>query len=153
MHYSFGQSPELMDNWARAAAKMVRSHMRKRKSDRVVLCYTGMSGISHAVALSLALHRLKTTLNVGMVYVRKDHEDSHGRKVEVSTDLEPTDTFIFVDDFIAAGNTFRKVQEGLSTVCTGAKLTAMTLAKNIGCNQTFANKNDVTLMMPEVSST
>lgn len=151
-HYSFGQTPALMDNWARTTAKLVRKFAKSKKSNKVVLCYTGMSGISHAVALSMALHRLrKSTLEVGMVYVRKEYEDSHGRKVEVSTDLEPYDLFIFVDDFIANGTTFDKVQTGLSTVCINAKLTAVALAKHLGyCNTTnFVEPRNLTVLMPK----
>jgi adenine/guanine phosphoribosyltransferase-like PRPP-binding protein len=150
-HYSFGQRPELMHEWARDTAKLVRKFARSKKTKSVVLCYTGMSGISHAVALSLALYRLpKSKLEVGMVYVRKDNETSHGREVEVSEGITENDVFIFVDDFVASGSTYRNVKVGLATVCPDAKISAMAVAKHLFYEDTnsLAESESLTVLMP-----
>lgn len=70
-----------------------------------VLAFRGMSGTVTATRLSEWL--TKNSVEHGMVYVRKEHEESHGRGVEASLDdsLAPNAVLVFVDDFVCLGDT------------------------------------------------
>lgn len=102
-HYSLAQKPKQLLKWAENIA--IDIHLREIKYP--VLVYRGMSGVSSATALSLQLYILG--IDHGMVYVRKDNEDSHGDGIErepFNNDFTPT--FIFVDDFVSSGKTKRE---------------------------------------------
>lgn len=105
-HYSFSQNPKKLNDWAEAVAERIKL----ANLPNIMLCYTGMSGISSATALMLKLH--EKNILVEMCYVRKPDEESHGNPVELSTtsDYCPSFTKIFVDDFIASADTFRRVE-------------------------------------------
>lgn len=105
-HYSFSQNPKKLNDWAEVVAERIKL----ANLPNIMLCYTGMSGISSATALMLKLHEKK--ILVEMCYVRKPDEESHGNLVELSTtsDYCPSFTKIFVDDFIASADTFRRVE-------------------------------------------
>lgn len=99
-HYSLGQKPKELFKWAE---NMALSFLDKGIHNPV-LVYSGMSGISAATALSLALYKLG--VYSGMIYVRKEGEKCHGRHIEreVPGDWENSSiTHIFVDDFIVDG--------------------------------------------------
>lgn len=99
-HYSLAQKPKQLLKWA----ENIAIDIYLREIQYPVLVYRGMSGISAATALSLQLHILG--IDHGMVYVRKDEEQSHGRLIErepFNNDYDPT--FIFVDDFVSSGAT------------------------------------------------
>lgn len=102
-HYSLAQKPKQLLRWAENIA--IDIHLREIQYP--VLVYRGMSGVSSATALSLQLHILG--IDHGMVYVRKDNEDSHGEPIEKEpfADSAPL-TFIFVDDFVKSGLTKQK---------------------------------------------
>lgn len=105
-HYSFGQNPEQLNDWAEAVAERIKF----ANIPNIMLCYTGMSGVSSATALMLKLH--EKNIPVEMCYVRKPDEKSHGNPVEISTTLNSRQYFtkIFVDDFIDQANTFKRVE-------------------------------------------
>ena len=116
MHYSHAQTPLALTKWSRAMAKVLTKHYNKG-SVIPVFVYTGLSGIATATALMMALSAQKDGIVFGMMYVRKDGEDSHGQKIEVNmsenTNLDIHDIkqydknheFVFVDDFICKGET------------------------------------------------
>lgn len=110
-HYSPSQDPQRLHTWCVAAATEIEVTI---PDTPVILCYSGMSGIGMATALMMELTRRK--VNVGMIYVRKEKEDSHGGRVEVEnvvTDRMDKAALIFVDDFISLGGTIRRVQQGI----------------------------------------
>lgn len=105
-HYSLAQKPKQLLKWA----ENIAVDIYLREIQYPVLVYRGMSGISAATALSLQLHILG--IDHGMVYVRKDNEDSHGDSIErepFNNDFTPT--FIFVDDFVKSGETKAKCRK------------------------------------------
>lgn len=104
-HYSHAQSPALLVQWAMVAAANLKAFAQ---NNNVVplLVYRGMSGVATATALSIEASRIG--LEVGMVYVRKDNEQSHGVQVEhhlASWDMPLAP--VFVDDFLDTGATLR----------------------------------------------
>lgn len=119
-HYSFAQTPRKLYAWAKVAAHAVREEAKALKKTPV-LCYCGMSGTAMATAVEMAMaFRAKEECELGMIYVRKKGEKSHGSPVETSAgkacSFDPeTHFFIFVDDFVCHGGTFeyveRKVRE------------------------------------------
>jgi orotate phosphoribosyltransferase len=92
-----------------AADLIAKCRDRKNKTKKIpILCYSGMSGVAAATALSLALLELNPKFKFRMAYVRKKGEDSHGNSVEHDledhTDTEWEKTFlVFVDDFVSSG--------------------------------------------------
>jgi hypothetical protein len=85
------------------------------KDDRLVLFYSGMSGVASATALSIVMdddHNFPVI--TAMVYVRKLGEVSHGIHIESSiiNTIEPAHRLvpIFVDDFVCNGTTFKYVK-------------------------------------------
>ena len=84
---------------------------KEKKKKRIILIYTGMSGVSVATALA---HYLPN--EPGMIYVRKPNEKSHGCSVEEYYDEgrygERPDfnehLLVFVDDFIDKGFTLER---------------------------------------------
>ncbi len=104
-NYSLSQSPRRLGEWASDVAAMI-----KESGISPVLVYSGMSGVSAATALSLALHPLG--VNYHMCYIRKENEVSHGVKIEHTfvgwDDKIPEGfTLVFVDDFISSGTTMK----------------------------------------------
>lgn len=114
MHYSHAQTPLALTKWSRAMAKVLTKHYSKGETVPIFV-YTGMSGVATATALFLALAAQKKSITYGMMYVRKKDEDSHGQPIETcmsedcGSDVYDLKThpheFVFVDDFICAGNT------------------------------------------------
>jgi orotate phosphoribosyltransferase-like protein len=106
MHYSYAQKPEKLSKWAEAMAKDIQ----EKGITNPILVYRGMSGISAATAISLELYRLG--IEVGMFYIRKDNEQSHGEifthSYEWTAAIPENPCFIFVDDFIARGTTWKE---------------------------------------------
>lgn len=106
-HYSRAQDPESLYDWAKSLIK----NCEEEGIDvaRFRLLYSGMSGVATATALSIAIYN-HTAKTVGMVYVRKEHEKSHGSPTEnnISVYDEPP-ILVFVDDFICDGNTINYV--------------------------------------------
>lgn len=80
-HYSDAQKPKQLRAWSIKNAGFLISHWRKTEKV-AVLAYRGMSGISSATALTMALDAKRTKMPYIMVYVRKENEDSHGHPIE-----------------------------------------------------------------------
>lgn len=111
-HYAPSQDPETLLDWANKSADAIIREL----DCHVVLCYGGLSGTSMATALMLALHMKKYKHPVGMAYVRKPDEKSHGREVEsnnIPRDPNVLCAWIFVDEQICSGDTFKRVNKGL----------------------------------------
>jgi orotate phosphoribosyltransferase len=101
-HYSFGLEPTKLAKWAKDMAKSLTQ--KRKPGQSYVLCYSGMSGISLATALALEYAKKDKTL--GMMYVRKKGEKSHGCTVESEMrDTKKNVMFVFVDDFVSTGET------------------------------------------------
>lgn len=73
----------------------------KSKMKIDAIAYTGSSGAAIAFPLAIA-HEIP------IIYVRKEGERSHGTEIECNY-TEEIETYIVVDDFIATGNTIRRV--------------------------------------------
>ena len=108
-HYSIAQYPDMMADFATQKSQVLRNIFKKPEFKNLIpiLCYSGMSGVSHATALALALQKKKFVF--GMAYVRKEKEKSHGQQVEWNFPERKNKKYIlvFVDDFISSGATFR----------------------------------------------
>jgi orotate phosphoribosyltransferase-like protein len=116
-HYSQSFNPERMKAWAKKAAVAInKMKTTEFKGNKIVLIYTGMSGVSHAMYLSSAFHRNRVKHE--HLYIRKAHEKSHGRRVEFSKFDEYKDdkyVLVFVDDFISCGITRKNCIKTLLT--------------------------------------
>ena len=117
-HYSKAHEPRLLSDWAEIKAGAIIAAFNATpvsKRQPPLLCYSGMSGIAHATALSIALYRVSPRFRFGMAYVRKSGEKSHGITVESRTQGDYTKYKpIFVDDFIDTGKTFKRVKQMIS---------------------------------------
>jgi hypothetical protein len=122
-HYSLAQKTRDLHAqalvWADFLVKWTRQRGNKRKIP--VLCYSGMSGIASATALSLILTIKYPRFKFCMVYVRKENENSHGEKIEhnlfggegsvftleslVAGEAKEKMFPVFVDDFVSGGST------------------------------------------------
>lgn len=109
-HYSLAQEPLLMIPWAKKIAYKIDAKYRNSPI-LPVLIYRGMSGVAHATAVSL-MYTLETGKTLGMIYVRKSNEKSHGSSIEYDSDFIYRENnpnkidLIFIDDFISSGETF-----------------------------------------------
>lgn len=119
-HYSYAQQPGILSKTAKQMAHEVVSLSKKKKTNNIpVLCYTGMSGVANATAVSLAIHDMYPEFEFYMAYVRKEGEHSHGRDdIEYSRSPStwemPYGTFaVFVDDLIDSGKTKKRVVEAI----------------------------------------
>jgi hypothetical protein len=114
-HYSIAQQPGKLKTWARKTAdkllKDSRGLMRnKGQKPLFLLYYCGMSGIALSTALASELNSRGPRCRVGMVYIRKENEKSHGYRMEVHGVMSNARNYallpVFVDDFIESGDTF-----------------------------------------------
>jgi hypothetical protein len=110
-HYSNVQNAMILQKRSTEWAK----HLIELQSEEgfyPVLVYTGMSGVGYATGLFLELYRQAPDLNVGMCYVRKEDEDSHGGNIEFNLHRDENGRhlknrkYIFVDDFICTGESY-----------------------------------------------
>lgn len=121
-HYSKAFATKLLAEWAVFSAKKVIKLFKTEKLNGFypVFCYSGMSGISHATALSLAVAAQNPEFEFGMAYVRKDKEESHGRPVEYNfPETSKKGYLVFVDDFISSGETMVRVFSNVLNILTG----------------------------------
>lgn len=99
-------------------ADKVSDQLIKQFKKPIVLCYTGMSGTALATATFIALNQKKFKYTIGMIFVRKEDEPSnsgnklHHHNGELIDDAE----YIFVDDQIGKGKTFKRVEDGIRQV-------------------------------------
>lgn len=112
-------------------------------NDRIVLFYSGMSGVASATALTTVISVATDAVPsiASLVYVRKEHERSHGEPIEISVlnDIEPTDRLIpiFIDDFICSGDTFLYVKKQVAKY--RKKYNGLFYSEDENCKQ-FHNK-------------
>ena len=116
-HYSKSMSPKYMSVWGKSAAIELERCMMADAGFRPVLVYRGMSGIAAATAIISNLEA-EFCDRVGMIYVRKDHEDSHGCDIEVGNPdtLQNNPTFVVCDDFIDSGHTVLTILKTISGI-------------------------------------
>jgi len=113
-HYSLAQKPSQLNEqaivWAKALVEYCKQRSKKNKKIPI-LCYSGMSGIASATALSLELQRSFPKFQYAMAYVRKENEKSHGESVEhsifefIKEEIDEHFLPVFVDDFVSGGGT------------------------------------------------
>lgn len=134
-HYSRGLDPEYMRIFGGKYAEELDG-LYGPEGERCgrfpVLVFSGMSGTTHAVSISQAM-----VTNHGMIYVRKENEQSHGRTCEIHgfEDFEGDETdidWIFVDDFISSGATAKHVMRTIQKY----------YVKQINSNRIFQALND-----------
>jgi orotate phosphoribosyltransferase len=117
-HYSKALNASLL---YRAANQVAEDLVAKAAGKRIVLVYSGMSGISFATALSIAVET-QYNVEVDMIYVRKEHEVSHGVPVEHSYNIFTMPSFVvFVDDFISSGATAHRCSNAVDRRWKGKK--------------------------------
>ena len=104
-HYAPTQSMAKLASLASEGAQLLRE--QGLNTNETVLVYRGMSGVSFATAVGLALGGS----SVGFAYIRKDGEDSHGFEVEYRGRVGQWKNFVFVDDFVSSGETFRACRD------------------------------------------
>ncbi len=121
-HYSLAQRPEALYKWAtKSAQKLTEAMKGEFKGLTPVLVYSGLSGISHATALSMALHKRTPHF---LFYRRKDGENAHGNErwehnIPSNTwmkegDRQERDMFlVFVDDLVSSGSTRHRCFSGI----------------------------------------
>lgn len=73
-----------------------------------IVC-TGVSGIVFATPLAMSLEKR-------LLIVRKDNESSHG---EYRAEGSLGRRWLFVDDFVSSGDTFRRVVSSVESICEG----------------------------------
>jgi hypothetical protein len=119
-HYSKAQKPKLLAEWATIAFDDLGKIERLKDPESYpVLVYTGLSGISAATALSMEM--AVRDMKFGMCYVRKPKEECHGSSLEMEL-IDPRDECgtkaipIFVDDFIASGDTMRRCADATESL-------------------------------------
>lgn len=121
-HYSLAQRPAELYNWANdSAKKLVKGMESDFKGLTPVLVYAGLSGISHATALSMVLHKRTPHF---MFYRRKKHERAHGNerwehnipspdwRLQEATNIEGL-FLVFVDDLVSSGITKKRCLTGV----------------------------------------
>lgn len=120
-HYSCGLYPDALSMHAKHRAEELTQLIPEDK--KLLLVFTGFSGISYATALAITLNELNT--NVNLMFIRKPGDTSHGSPVHANIKEFNNDVFIvFVDDFIDSGATFARLQLAvqpigpISLVCT-----------------------------------
>ena len=135
-HYSYALTPDMLGSWASRKADAFYKYHERRKEEikygRPVLCYTGLSGIALATALSLELVRKYPRFKFDMVNVRKPGDKNHGHAIEcTNASLDDGDYLVFVDDFIDEGKTLRRMKRVLSKFYSQDLLfTAVCLGRN-----------------------
>lgn len=114
-HYSNVQNPASLAKraaaWAEFVMKESKAKITGKKNLFPVFVYRGMSGIGSATGLMLAIHAIDPDFQFGMVYVRKEEEESHGSRIEHQLDNhdgEMRKRFYFVDDFICSGDSYAR---------------------------------------------
>lgn len=108
-HYGNSQNPESLFPWARKMAQNItRRYLRNGDNILPILAYRGMSGVATATAI-MAFIPAKYQDAVGMMYIRKPDEKSHGSEIEHTiniTSSRPTRHILIIcDDFIDDGDT------------------------------------------------
>jgi len=122
-HYSYAMNPRVMTEWANETADRIKCLLNNIK-EHPILIYSGMSGINHAAYLSRSLY--ERDVNFDQFYLRKNEErkETHGNAEELSSfhiHCEYGVIYIFVDDFIDRGNTFKRVLKAAQSRISVAK--------------------------------
>ena len=146
-HYSNAQDPFALRRWSASKAEDLKA-LRKEKAGpgNIVLCYSGMSGIAYATALMLACSEGDDAFIPKMCYIRKAGEKSHGRKAERSELAFDSDIFVFVDDFIDEGKTFKRVKRGVHAEVEGSELKYLCLGRETRPGNTFIINQGLTVI-------
>lgn len=110
-HYSLAFEPAKLAKWAEREAERL-ANLFVNTTGKPVLVYTGLSGVSTATALMLALDKYE--VKYGMAYVRKTGENSHGAPVETANFTGGNYYMVFVDDFVCGGDTTRRCYKKMS---------------------------------------
>lgn len=100
--------------------ELARDFFKEKQISFDAFACRGVSGIVAAAGLSLIMDK-------GLIVVRKPGENSHTCTSLESSDLPPVFKYIFLDDFIATGETYLKVREVVAkafplSTCIGAFL-------------------------------
>lgn len=107
-HYSQVFNTDHMVELAAEKAQILQT-VYAEKNIVPILVYSGFSGATFAMAISIAMQKLKVPFH--QMYIRKKAEDSHGRDIEQShmNYKDSQHYLVFVDDFISLGHTVKYV--------------------------------------------
>lgn len=123
-HYGNSQNPERLFPWARKMAQNITRRYLRKDGILPILAYRGMSGVAAATAI-MAFIPAKYQDAVGMMYVRKPNEKSHGSDVEYTMNVKRSWDYrpilIICDDFIDDGTTVTTIANTIITRLTCAK--------------------------------
>ena len=113
-HYSSAQDTKTLISKAIVFAEKLKDIIDKNSDLTPYIVYTGMSGIALATALSMQ-YTMRYGEQLNMIYVRKPNEVTHGEILEINGSLSTgnNNLLIFVDDFIASGQTINRMLDTL----------------------------------------
>lgn len=116
-HYSPAHNPTWLLRHVREMSEAITRWIKAdgHNPDTVWLVYSGLSGTVYGTAILLELHR---THNVGVnaAYVRKvEDTQHHGNGIEYGGPgvRQPASAFVFVDDLVSSGATFRRCKKAM----------------------------------------
>jgi hypothetical protein len=105
---------------------------------------TGTSGLSIAMALKLCSQFKEEDWD--LVLVRKEAEKAHGSMFELLTQHSVCDTtkipYVFLDDFVASGDTKRRVRDSVFDKTKGMWSYVGTLSYNMAAKDYVRNVTD-----------
>lgn len=114
-HYSLAHAPIALSNWAKNMARVLsKRYYAKGATTYPVFVYRGMSGITSATALLIAISQLPKAkqFSYGVMYCRKYTENTNGNR-QCETHFHDhgdasraNSEMIFVDDFVCSGESF-----------------------------------------------
>ena len=111
--YNHFYAPERVASMAKATAYAIADIMEKHGIHTVVV--HGNSGVSMGFAAMMYAHaNFPATEWFDLVLVRKDNDNSHGDAIEGTSELGD---FIILDDFVASGNTIRRIMDKTALLC------------------------------------
>jgi hypothetical protein len=115
-HYSFATDPPGMKKWCERVA-LETYKLSKKHTFQPIFYGTGLSGISSIIALSQKLESYKN-FPYGFFLIRKPHDNTHsdsgsGEICFKNIDVNVTTLWIFVDDFVESGLTFKNCLEAV----------------------------------------
>jgi hypothetical protein len=124
-HYSGGLNTQWLNEGSMNGADALLAHPAII-GKRVVLVFTGFSGTAWAIGLSLEMYKRGSP--VGMLFVRKEGDVSHGSPVHTEEKRFDNCCFVFVDDFVDSGQTLRRMDlvtanyGGIQLLCLRGRL-------------------------------
>ena len=111
--YNHWYNPERVFEMASSTASKIVDLLDEYNASTVVV--HGNSGVSMGMAAMMyAAQHFPKYLQFDLALVRKDNDNSHGDAIEGTGYLKD---FIILDDFVASGNTVRRIMNKIELLC------------------------------------